>query len=238
MTLPFFYTEEYNPGQPLITLTEEESKHIITVLRMKMGEQMHLTDGKGNLINAEIIDDHKKKCVVKVLSSVICQPSTKKVTIAISLLKNSNRFEWFLEKVTEMGVSEIIPLLCTRTERQKFRSDRMKNILVSAILQSQQCWLPVLSEPVKFEDYIRQTGTSEGIAKLIAHCEEGNKNSIAQLPNTQLINAVILIGPEGDFTNEEIAIALENKFIPVTLGDTRLRAETAGVVAAALLCIK
>lgn len=235
MALPFFYTEEYNAAQPLIGLTEEESKHVITVLRMKMGEQMHLTDGKGNLITAEIVDEHKKKCVVKVLSSVNRQPSSKKISIAISLLKNSNRFEWFLEKATEIGVSEIIPLLCTRTERQKFRSNRMENILVSAMLQSQQCWLPKLMEPIPFENFIRETGASDDMQKFIAHCDEGNKQTISQLLNTQLRNSLMLIGPEGDFTKEEITLALENKFIPVTLGETRLRTETAGVKAAVLL---
>ena len=236
MTLPFFYIEHYNPNQPLITLTEEESKHIITVLRMKIGEQMHLTDGKGRLIKAEIVDDHKKKCVVKVVAASYKPQAAGKVTIAISLLKNSNRLEWFLEKATEIGVSEIIPLLCMRTERQKFRHDRMKNILVSAMLQSQQCWLPVLHEPVAYEKFLRQTGTSDGVTKLIAHCDEqsGKQN----LSTLKLLNGTtILIGPEGDFTKEEIALALENKFIPVTLGETRLRTETAGVVAAVLLCI-
>ena len=237
MTFPFFYIEEYNPNQPLISLTEEESKHIITVLRMKMGEQMHLTDGKGNLLTAEIADDHKKKCIVKVLSTVSYPLSIKKVTIAISLLKNANRFEWFLEKATEIGVKEIVPLLCTRTERQKFRHDRMKNILVSAMLQSQQCWLPVLHEPVPFDAFVLQTGTSNGV-KLIAHCEESEKNELNNLQIFKSSNFAMAIGPEGDFTKDEIALALENKFIPVTLGETRLRTETAGVVAATLLCIK
>lgn len=236
MTLPFFYIEEYNPGQELITLTEDESKHIITVLRMKRGGQMHLTDGKGHLLTVEIVDDHKKKCSVKVLSSVSRQPSTKKVTVAISLLKNNSRLEWFLEKATEIGVAEIIPLLCTRTERQNFRHERMKNILVSAMLQSQQCWLPVLHEPVKFENLTMKQFDNE--IKLIAHCDEGNRQAITQLRNTSLLNAIILIGPEGDFTKEEIQLALSNEFIPVTFGETRLRTETAGVVAAALLCIQ
>ena len=233
MNLPFFYIEEYNSNQPLITLTEEESKHIITVLRMKMGEQMHLTDGKGNLLTAEIVDDHKKKCIVKILSTVNYPLPTKKATIAISLLKNANRFEWFLEKVTEIGVSKIIPLLCTRTERQKFRSDRMKNILVSAMLQSQQCWLPALGEPISFVDFIRQTGTSDEM-KFIAHCDDSSvKQTLSTFKPLDL--SIICIGPEGDFTKEEITLALENNFVSVTLGETRLRTETAGVVAATIL---
>ncbi|MBI1781086.1 MAG: 16S rRNA (uracil(1498)-N(3))-methyltransferase [Sphingobacteriales bacterium] len=236
MTLPFFYIEEYTPGQKLITLTEDESKHIITVLRMKMGEQMHLTDGKGHLLTVEIADDHKKKCSVKILSTVNRQPSTKKVTIAISLLKNISRLEWFLEKATEIGVAEIIPLLCTRTERQNFRHDRMKNILVSAMLQSQQCWLPVLQEPIKFQDFC--VSKFEDCNRLIAHCEEQSKQSLSNLQIFKSSNFVIAIGPEGDFTSEEIQLASNNQFIPVTLGETRLRTETAGVVAATLLCVQ
>ncbi|MGE5106052.1 MAG: RsmE family RNA methyltransferase [Sphingobacteriales bacterium] len=236
MALPFFYIENYDGNRPLITLTEEESKHIITVLRMKMGEQMHLTDGKGNLLTAEIVDDHKKKCIVKILSTVNCQQPTKKITIAISLLKSSSRFEWFLEKATEIGISEIIPLLCTRTERQKFRSDRMKNILVSAMLQSQQCWLPVLHEPVQFVTLVSKEFGDD--VKFIAHCDEGNRQSLNNFPISQSSNCLITIGPEGDFTKEEIALALGNNFIPVTLGETRLRTETAGVVAATILTIQ
>ena len=115
---------------------------------MKEGEKLNLTDGKGNLITAEITDDHKKHCSVKIIDSRLTTHDSRKVTIAISLLKNTNRFEWFLEKATEIGVSEIIPLICERTEKQKFRYDRMKGICISAMLQSQQCWLPVLHEPI------------------------------------------------------------------------------------------
>lgn len=235
MALPFFYTEEITIAAKQFVLNEETSKHVAQVLRMQNGEQLLLTDGKGNLFIAEVVDDNRKKCVVKILSASTQPAPTKKITIAISLVKNSNRFEWFLEKATEIGVSEIIPLLCSRTEKQHFRHDRMKSILISAMLQSQQTWLPELHEPTKFTELLNQSTVQQ---KFIAHCEE--ETSKEQLVNKlSAISAerLILIGPEGDFTKDEIAAALQNNFLPVALGNTRLRTETAGVVAATLLCI-
>ena len=237
MALPFFYLESFDASQQLITLNEETSKHVVQVLRMKEGESLQLTDGKGNLLLAKITDAHKKHCTVQVQSTSYKPQAARKITIAISLVKNANRFEWFLEKATEVGVTEIIPLLCERTERQHFRYDRMKGILVSAMLQSQQTWLPVLQEPVKFENALRQTSTSDGILKLIAHCEETEKNPFSNFQIDQFSNCIILIGPEGDFTTTEINQAIAAEYKPVMLGETRLRTETAGVVAAAILCI-
>jgi len=150
-------------------------------------------------------------------------------------LKNSNRFEWFLEKATEIGINEIIPLICERTEKQKFRYDRMKGICTSAMLQSQQVWLPILHEPRPFNHLtIEQFKQSQ---KFIAHCIEEKKRNLSDLVNDSLPSQIILIGPEGDFTPDEIQLALQNHFIAVSLGETRLRAETAGVVAATILRI-
>jgi 16S rRNA (uracil1498-N3)-methyltransferase len=203
------------------------------VLRMKIGEQLQITDGKGNLFITEIVDDHKKKATVEILSSTFVKPPEKKITIAISLVKNTSRFEWFLEKATEIGVNEIIPLLCTRTEKQHFRFDRMNGILVSAMLQSQQAWLPVLHEPTRFDDLVMRR--FDDSKKYIAHClPEGNKETLNHQINKSS-NQLILIGPEGDFTSDEIEQALQSDFTPVTLGETRLRTETAGIVAATLL---
>lgn len=250
MALPFFYINEYNAPQKQIVLEEETSKHVIQVLRMKVGEQLNLTDGKGNLITCSVTDDNKKHCTVEVKDTRYKAQGTRRVSVAISLLKNTNRFEWFLEKATEIGVSEIIPLICERTEKEKFRFDRMQGIIISAMLQSQQTWLPVLHEPVKFENFVMWQ--FENGSNFIAHCIDGSKQTLSQLvqpldvdqhistsaqlvPN-QLRDSLICIGPEGDFTFAEIELALENNFIPVSLGETRLRTETAGVVAAALLC--
>jgi 16S rRNA (uracil1498-N3)-methyltransferase len=233
MSLPFFYIESSDASAKTIVLDEDTSRHVISVLRMKEGEQLNLTDGKGNLITGEITDAHKKHCKVSVQSSVINHPPAKQITIAISLLKNSSRYEWFLEKATEIGVSEIIPLICERTEKQKFRYERMKGICISAMLQSQQTWLPVLHEPVQFAN-LHMNKYAE-YQKLIAHCMEGSKQSIGHLQIGTSAHWLICIGPEGDFTREEIDRALQNNFIPVSLGETRLRTETAGVVAASLI---
>ena len=233
MALPFFYIEKFVADAKAIALDEDTSRHIVQVLRMKEGEKLNLTDGKGNLIAAEISEAHKKHCLVEIKETSNQQPATRKITIAISLLKNTNRFEWFLEKATEIGVSEIIPLICERTEKQKFRYDRMKEICISAILQSQQCWLPVLHEPVQFGDLVmRQFGNYQ---KLIAHCIEEDRQALGHLLIPKSTNQLIAIGPEGDFTLTEIDLALKNDFIQVSLGKTRLRSETAGVAAVVML---
>ena len=235
MNLPFFYIKEYDPSQKKIVLDEDTSKHLVQVLRMRDGEKLNLTDGKGNLLTAEIIDDHKRHCQVKVIDSRFTSHDSRKISIAISLLKNSNRFEWFLEKATEIGINEIIPMICERTEKQKFREDRMQSILISAMLQSQQCWLPVLHKPVAYELIFRQDEIIHTTQKFIAHCIEDQKRNLADLVNETLPSQIILIGPEGDFTVSEVQLAIHNHFDAVSLGDTRLRAETAGVVAAAIL---
>ncbi len=233
MSLPFFYIDHIDTSAASIALNEETSRHIVQVLRMKAGEQLQLTDGKGNLFTAEVNDNNKKKCAVTLLNTSNIQRSANNITIAISLIKNNSRFEWFLEKATELGVTTIIPLLCERTEKQHFRLDRMKNILVSAMLQSQQCWLPVLYEPTRLGDLVMRQ--FDDCKKYIAHCEdEKNKEQLHQQINKSS-NQLIMIGPEGDFTSEEIGSAIQHHFIPVALGNTRLRTETAGVVVAALL---
>lgn len=233
MSLPFFYSDEIKISSTEFFLNEETSKHVVQVLRMLVGEQLNLTDGKGNLFTASILDNNRKKCSLKIISCIAQPRAAKSICIAISLVKNNTRFEWFLEKAIEIGVNEIIPLLCTRTEKQNFKSERMKNIVVSAMLQSQQSWLPVLRELVKFNDVLLSTSQQ----KFIAHCEDDFKEALSDKLNSKFTESIILIGPEGDFTKEEISAALKNNFIPVALGNTRLRTETAGVVAATLLCI-
>jgi 16S rRNA (uracil1498-N3)-methyltransferase len=235
MALPFFYIAEYNSSQKEIVLDEDTSRHVVQVLRMKEGEKLNLTDGKGNLITAEVIDAHKKHCSAKIIESQLTTQASRKTTIAISLVKNTSRFEWFLEKATEIGVSEIIPLICERTEKQKFRYDRMNGICISAMLQSQQVWLPELHEPVKYIEYIRSIKSDTNLTKFIAHCEEQEEKKSLSI-FLPFNHSTILIGPEGDFTKQEIEFAWQNNFVSVSLGETRLRTETAGVVAAVLLC--
>ena len=235
MALPFFYINDYDPSKKEIILDENTSRHVIQVLRMKKGKLLNLTDGKGNIFTTSIADDHKKHCSVRIEDIRYKEQEKRKVSIAISLLKNANRFEWFLEKATEIGVNEIIPLICERTEKEKFRDDRLQSILVSAMLQSQQCWLPVLHKPIAFKLLLRQEEVVNTSQKFIAHCIEKEKRNLADLVNDSLPSQIILIGPEGDFTTEEIDFAIANHFDAVALGETRLRVETAAMVAATLL---
>ena len=233
MSIPFFFIAAYDSSQKEIELDQDTSRHIVQVLRMQEGERLNLTDGKGALLTCAIKEASKKKCIVEVKEIQNQKPKTKNISIAISLLKNSNRFEWFLEKATEIGVSGIIPLICERTEKEKFRYDRMNAICISAMLQSQQCWLPVLHEPVQFDNLV-MTQFDNGM-RFIAHCDEMDKKSLRNYQIDKLSNCLIAIGPEGDFTKREIEHAFQNGFIPVSLGETRLRTETAGLVAAVLL---
>ncbi len=237
MKLPLFYNAQVSLSDHEVVLDEHASKHIVQVLRMQVGEKLQLTDGKGNLFTSEIRDDNRKRCSVSILEKSSITNHKSKIIIAISPLKNTSRFEWFLEKATEIGVAEIIPLLCERTEKQHFKWERMQGILISAMLQSQQAWLPVLQEPVKFTKYIKDLNSIASLQKMIAHCE--NENNKVPL-TSQLVNSsipkLILIGPEGDFSNKEIMEALQIGCVAVSLGDTRLRTETAGIVAATLMC--
>ncbi|MDO9375225.1 MAG: RsmE family RNA methyltransferase [Ferruginibacter sp.] len=234
MALPFFYTEEALLSTGNMVLNEETSKHVAQVLRMQIGASLQLTDGKGRLMTATIIDNNKKKCLVQPAGEIIETKQPVQNTIAISLVKNAHRFEWFLEKATEIGIAKIIPLLCTRTEKQHFRFDRMQGILVSAMLQSQQCWLPALEEPLRFNEFIKRDIKEQ---KFIAHCEEDERNPL-RFHLKKDTGSLVCIGPEGDFTVDEIYNATRTGFLPVSLGDTRLRTETAGIVAATLLMIQ
>lgn len=232
--LPYFYIPTFNTSQTTIQLDENNSRHAIQVLRMKIGDNIHLTDGKGHLITASITNDHKKHCEVTIESVIFQERSGADVSIAIALTKNTNRFEWFLEKAAELGVCNIIPLLTKRTEKQKLKEDRLQNILISAMLQSQQSWLLQMETPVSFELFISNLDYRSISDKFIAHCVETDKQDLKK----SAAAAIVLIGPEGDFTHDEIEAAITNGYRPVSLGDTRLRTETAGMVAAALLRVK
>ena len=196
-------------------------------------EQLHLTDGKGNLLTAAITDPHKKKCRVRITGTQLSTRRARKTGIAVSLLKNPVRFEWFLEKATEIGVTDIFPLLCSRTEKQHFRQERMQNVLVSALLQSRQTWLPVLHAPTKFDELVKAAFPGQ---KFIAHCLEADKNFLGKTTIDADRSQLVLIGPEGDFTNAEIETALARKLYTRYIGRNAVEeTETAGVVAAVLL---
>lgn len=228
MQLPFFYFAN-KPVEGSLYLEEEASKHITQVLRMHTGERLRITDGKGNLYEAVISAAHKKQTVAAVQHHYEVKPPKVKTALAISLLKNTARFEWFIEKATEFGIGTLIPLLCERTERQKFKYERMHSIMVSAMLQSQQAWLPTLTEPQKYAAAL----DTPYFNKYIAHCE--NRDGKMLLAKAEKHNPIVFIGPEGDFSSAEIDIALSEGFTQVSLGNNRLRTETAGILAAAML---
>lgn len=230
MALPYFYINDILADT--LTLDEDTSKHVVQVLRKKVGDDILLTDGKGTKAVATITDDNRKRCGVRLVSREREEEPQPRVCIAISLIKNASRFEWFLEKATEIGVREIIPLLCERTEKEKFRHDRLNSILISAMLQSQQCWLPVLHEPADFGAVLKWGGYDH---QFIGHCLPEERRSLTQLSKDLQGSSIVYIGPEGDFTKEEIEAALQHHVTAVMLGDTRLRTETAGIVAATLL---
>jgi 16S rRNA (uracil1498-N3)-methyltransferase len=233
MALPFFYTAPIKDTTALISLSEENAKHIVQVLRMTATEKIKLTDGLGNIYKAEIIEAHKKNCTVKILSHEQVEKTKHEISIAISPLKNSSRLEWFIEKATEIGITEIIPIICSRTEKQFLKQERLQSILVSAMLQSQQAWLPVLQSPIKIHQLLQ---SHQAQNKFIAHCEEGIKVTLNEaLQKNVLSSSILLIGPEGDFTINEIDAALAQNFIAVSLGDTRLRTETAAILGAITL---
>ena len=225
-----FFVDQFSL-EDLVSLTEETSRHVVQVLRMLPGEKIQLTDGQGSINTTIIVDAHKKRATVRIVDRKAVPKKLNDVCIAISLLKNSNRFEWFLEKATEIGVTQIYPLLCERTEKQHFRYERMRQITISGILQSKQAWLPVLHPPTPFTHVVETTSYN---TKLIAHCGEDMRKPVNVFSNQPSVQ--ILIGPEGDFSSNEIELALQKSFQPVTLGATRLRTETAGIVAAAMLC--
>lgn len=230
MASPFFF-EEKLPVSDEFSLSEETSRHVSQVLRMKEGEEIRITSGEGQTVIAEIVLSDKKRTKVKTIRKELSEIPKPNIVIAISLIKNTNRFEWFAEKATEIGVSAIIPLICKRSEKTHFRKERIRSILISAMLQSQQSWLPDLSEPVRFSDLLKNEQQEQ---KFIAHCLPEDKKELKEVA-IKGHSKIILIGPEGDFTEEEIQQAIQKNYLPVTLGDTRLRTETAGIVAAVLL---
>jgi len=229
--MQLFYLENHKDE---IILSAEESKHATKVLRKKEGDILNFTDGKGAFYKAEIIVADSRKCRLKVVSTEQKEKQHNyHLHIAIAPTKNMDRFEWFLEKATEIGIDEITPIICTHSERKKIKTERCNRILLSAMKQSLKFHLPKLNEAISLNDFIKQDylGT-----KYIAHCEDGEKKELKTVNKTE--KTIILIGPEGDFSPKEIELALQNQFKAVSLGTSRLRTETAGIIAAHSINIK
>ncbi len=222
-----FYTPGINSTE--YTLTEEESKHCVRVLRLKVGDPVYLIDGIGGFYYAKISDDHPKKCVVSVYQSIKDYGKRNyHLTIAIAPTKNIDRFEWFLEKATEIGIDRIIPFVSQQSERKVLKVERLNKIINSAMKQSKQAYLPKLEDLCTFDELLNLELPDK---RFIAHCFDDDKYYLKNETNKH-DNVIVLIGPEGDFTMTEVEKAVESGFKPVTLGNTRLRTETAGIVAA------
>ena len=224
--MELFYIDR-QPSE-FFTLSEEESKHISRVLRFGKGDFIFLTTGKGDLYKAEITDDHPKACVVKIIETRH-QVGKKNYSlhIAIAPTKNSDRFEWFLEKATEIGVDEITPLICEHSERRVIKDERLNKVLLAAMKQSGRCYLPKLNEAAPFSKFISQPFSNR---KFICSTDTDKNRLLKNLYLTEK-DALILIGPEGDFSKNELDLAVKNKFEMASLGESRLRTETAGIVA-------
>ncbi|RKR11901.1 16S rRNA (uracil1498-N3)-methyltransferase [Flavobacterium sp. 90] len=225
--MQLFYNPDIDETTETFFFDKEESRHIIKVLRKKDSDILHVTNGLGLLFETEITLASDNKCIVEVLSIKKSPEPKYRLHLAVAPTKMNDRFEWFLEKATEIGIQEITPIICDRSERKVINLERFEKIILSAMKQSNETYLPKLNEAISFKEFIKQQ--NEGL-QLIAHCEETDKKSLKEVlkPNE---NVTLLIGPEGDFSEKEIALALENNFQPVMLGNTRLRTETAAVVA-------
>lgn len=224
--MQLFYNPNINKDSEFFSFDKEESKHIIKVLRKKDTDILHVTNGLGYLFKTEITLASDTKCTVKIVEVEKFEKPKYKLHLAVAPTKMNDRYEWFLEKATEIGVSEITPIICDHSERKTIKTDRFDKIIQSAMKQSNQFYLPKLNDAVLFKDFIKSENTD---LKLIAHCEDTDRKSLKSSIITNQ-NFTVLIGPEGDFSEKEINLALENKYLPVTLGNTRLRTETAAVV--------
>lgn len=212
------------------TFSEVEARHCTQVLRKKEGDPITFVDGMGGWYEGSIETTSKRSLVVKIQTRKKANPPSPSIHLAIAPTKNIDRFEWFLEKATEIGISQITPLLCTNSERKRIRPDRLEKILLSAMKQSLRTWLPKLNDLSSFQDFLQSTATENAGQRFIAHCQDEN---LSLLKNNYKAgqDVCILIGPEGDFSKEEIELAIKNQFNPVSLGTARLRTETAGMVA-------
>ncbi len=225
--MQLFYNQHIKETDISFVFDKEESKHIIKVLRKKESDILFVTNGLGFLFKTKISLASDSKCTVNVISFEKQEIPKFNLHLAVAPTKMNERYEWFLEKATEIGIQEITPIICEHSERKVIKIDRFQKIVESAMKQSLHYYIPKLNEPITFKDFIKKKLEGQ---KFIAHCEETDKKSLKSELKTNS-NVTILIGPEGDFSVKEIQLALDNNYNPVSLGNTRLRTETAAVVA-------
>ena len=224
--MQLFYNPEIHGSQSEITFSREESKHIIKVLRKSTDDVLYITNGRGDTFLVQITEANPNKCQVKIISKEKSKLKNYRVHMAVAPTKMNDRYEWFLEKATEIGIDEITPIICDHSERKVVKEDRFERILQSAMKQSLQSYLPKLNKAISFSDFIAQRNNGQ---LFIAHCEDTDKKL---LKNEVEIgkDVTLLIGPEGDFSTQEIETSIKQGYIPVSLGHTRLRTETAAIV--------
>ena len=221
---------------PEYTLTEEESRHAIKVLRLRVGDTLHITDGRGNLHLCQVVSDSAKHCTVRVVESQSeFEKRNYSLTMAVAPTKNIDRYEWFLEKATEIGVDTFVALESAHSERRVVKPEREEKVITAAVKQSLKAYHPAFEDMTPFKTLVAREFSGR---KFIAHCGESvrGKSYLASTLNAGE-NALVLIGPEGDFSPEEVALAVENGFEEITLGTQRLRTETAAVVAVTMVAV-
>lgn len=231
--MQLFYNPSLDNSFKQFYFSKEESKHITKVLRKKEGDILHITNGRGHLFKAKILLSDPKKCKAQIVSVDKTIPRQHTLHIAVAPTKMNDRYEWFLEKATEIGINEITPIICENSERKIIKPERLEKVLQSAMKQSLQTYLPKLNPAIRFKDFISNTKAE---LNFIAHCEDEEKLDLKRrvAPDKDVL---ILIGPEGDFSKNEIAAAYDNGFLPISLGKNRLRTETAAIVACATVAI-
>lgn len=231
--MQLFYIPDVSDKMASMSL--EESHHCIKVLRMTRGSQISFVDGRGGMYQGEIAEADSRNCKVIITQSIQNYESHDyHLHLAIAPTKNMDRLEWFLEKVVEIGVDEISPIICLHSERKKIREDRLQKIIISAMKQSVKAKLPALHPLTSFEEFISSDFDGN---KYLAHCYDDHKEELLFAPSEGK-RFLILIGPEGDFDETEIKAAIKNNFLAVSMGKSRLRTETAGVVAAQIIADK
>ncbi|WP_353777984.1 16S rRNA (uracil(1498)-N(3))-methyltransferase [Winogradskyella sp. 3972H.M.0a.05] len=225
--MQLFYNPNISDTDTQILFPKEESRHIVKVLRKSSGDVLLITNGKGWLFEAKITMADLKRCTAEIVSKTYHENRNYKLHLAVAPTKMNDRYEWFLEKATEIGINTITPIICQNSERKVIKKERFEKIIQSAMKQSLQYHLPTLNDAIAFKSFLNQKFEGQ---TFIAHCEDTDRKSLKQELTTSE-EIIILIGPEGDFSSEEIALALQKGFTAVTLGDTRLRTETAAIAA-------
>ncbi|PRX47368.1 16S rRNA (uracil(1498)-N(3))-methyltransferase [Salegentibacter salegens] len=226
--MQLFYTPNIEKTDKQIVFPKDESRHIAKVLRKSAGDTLKVTNGKGFLFTAEIITADPKQCLANIIEVEAERPKKYRLHLVVAPTKMNDRYEWFLEKATEIGIDEITPIICDHSERKTIKLNRYERVLQSAMKQSLHFSLPVINEAINFSEFAA-SGTDG--QKFIAHCEDGMERFSLKNQAKPQENITILIGPEGDFSAEEVKLAIKNNWKPVSLGDSRLRTETAAIVA-------